>query len=245
MKDEIVPHDRNQHATEPTHHVGYLPPVVRTNSRSHNSRLALAGLGVMAALVAVAGNAQPARPADAAVNDRAADRTIDEIDFTTVAQPGSTCTEGLDDTPPFLVVVDGGRSELLDEDSVTQIEVEPEVLYGDLDGDGADEAVVQVVCTYGANGAQDAVQVWTLSSRGGPVVVDRVTEAPDEVAEASAFPPGVADVALDGDELVVTFTQHADDDPNCCYSQEADVRYELDGDDLATVGSPVTGPVEP
>ena len=217
---------------------------MRTHSRSHNSRLALAGLGVMAALVAVAGNAQPARPADASVADEAPARTIRDIDFAAVAQPGATCADALEGSPPFLVLLDRGRSETLDEASLAQLEVDPEVLYGDLDGDGADEAVVQVVCTFGANGVEDAVQVWSIAGRG-PVVLDRITAAPDDVAAASAFPPGVSDVVLDGDEITVTFTHHDEGDPNCCPSQQTEVSYQLDGGDLTPAGTPVTGPIEP
>ena len=239
-----MPRDRNPDATQPSHDVRYRPPVVRTHSRSHNSRLALAALGVMAGLVAVAGNAQPARPVEAAVRDAVPERRIDDIDFTTVAQPGSACTEALRDDPPFLVLVEGGRSALLDDRTLTQLEVDPDVLYGDLDGDDADEAVVRVVCNYGANGAQDSVQVWTLAPRG-PVVIDRISAAPADVAATSAFPPGVRSVELDGTEISVAFTHYADDDPNCCPSQQTEVRYQLDGAELETVGAPVTGPIEP
>ncbi|MBN2624589.1 MAG: LppP/LprE family lipoprotein [Acidimicrobiales bacterium] len=212
---------------------------MRTHSRSHNSRVALAGLGMMAALVALAGNAQPAPPADAAVADRSAGQQISEVDFTRVAQPGNACSQGMQGRPPLLVLVEGGSSEVLDDRSFTRLEVDPAVLYADLDGDGADEAVVRVVCNYGANGEQDTVQVWTLAARG-PVVVDRISAAPDEVVDASAFPPGVHRVDVDGDELAVTFAVHADDDPHCCPSQQAEVRYRLDGGDLVPVGTPVT-----
>ncbi|HEX6570117.1 MAG TPA: hypothetical protein VF015_13155 [Acidimicrobiales bacterium] len=216
---------------------------MRTHSRSHNSRVALAGLGVMAALVALASDSQPTRPADAAVRDRGASRTIEDIDFAAVAQSGTTCAEGVQDGAPLLVAVEGGSSKLLDTGSLARLEVDAHPLYGDLDGDGDDEAVVSVTCNYGANGAQDTVQVWAIDGNR-PVVVDRVTRAPDDVADASRFPPAVTDVTLDGAELAVTFSVHADDDPNCCATQQAVVRYELDDGDLAVVGRPVVRPIE-
>lgn len=234
-----MPRDRNPYATEPSHSFRYPPPVVRTNSRSHNSRLALLGLGVMAALVALVSDTQPARPADAAVSDQSPSRAITDVDFATVAQPGVACAEGLEGRPPLLVAVHQSSSEMLDDRTYTHLEVGPDVLYGDLDGDGADDAVVQVTCHYGANGAQDTVQVWSMAERG-PVVVDRVTSAPDAVAADSAFPPRVHAVAVDGDELAITFTRHVDGDPNCCPSQQTEVRYAFVGGDLAPVGEPVS-----
>lgn len=195
----------------------------------------------MAALVALAGNGQPTRPADATVSD-APGRSIDDIDFAAVAQSGGTCAEGVQSgRPPLLVPMSDGASQLLDERSVARLEVGDDVLFADLDGDGGDEAVVSVVCRYGANGEQHTVQVWTLDGNR-PVVAGRVTEAPETVAEASAFPPAVAGVAVEGDEVVVTFTTYGDDDPHCCPSQSTAVRYTFDGDALVAGDEPVTSP---
>jgi hypothetical protein len=215
---------------------------VRTRSRSHNSRLVLAGLGVMAALVALASDAQPTQPAGAAVRDETPSEVVRSIDFTTVAQPGGGCTEALPDAPR-LIQVEHGESRLLDEQALTRLEVDGDALYGDLDGDGTDEAVVHAVCNYGANGAQHSVQVWTVNVRV-PKLVATISGAPDDVADDSDLPPAVHDVELDGSELVVTFTRYADDDPHCCPSEQAVVTYELD-DGLETVGDAVIEPIEP
>lgn len=236
-----MPRDRNPDATKPLHDDGYRPPVVRTHSRSHNSRLALSGLGVMAALVALASDAQPTRPAAADVRDETPSEVVRGIDFTTVAQPGGGCAEALPDAPR-LIQVEHGESLLLDEPSFTRLEVDGEVLYADLDGDGADEAVVHAVCNYGANGAQHSVQVWTADVRV-PKLVATVTGAPADVAEDSEFPPAVHDVAVDGSELKVTFTLYADGNPNCCPAEQAVVSYEL-ADGLEPVGGAVIGPLE-
>ena len=240
-----VPHDRNADVTEPSQYVRYRPPVVRTRSRSHNSRLALAGLGVMAALVALAGNAQPAEPVDAAVSQETPSEIVRAVDFSTVAQPGASCTEALADSEisPRRIPVERGASQLLDETFLVRLEVDDEVLYGDLDGDGDDEAVVHAVCNYGANGAEHTVQVWTVNVRV-PVLVAAVSDAPAHVADESDLPPAVHDVAIDGSELLVTFTRYADGDPHCCPSGQTTVAYELD-DGLEPVGQPVTGALQP
>ena len=92
---------------------------------------------------------------------------IRAVDFGEVAPPGSACAEGLRFTPPAAIPVARGRSPVLDIGRFTRLEVDPDVAYGDLDGDGNDEAVVHVVCTYGANGAEDTVHVWTQTPADG------------------------------------------------------------------------------
>jgi hypothetical protein len=213
---------------------------VRSDSRSRASWLGLAGLGLAAAVFAASsgGGSSPradASPTASAAADAPAD--IHAVDFGEVAPPGSACAEGLRFTPPSAIPVARGRSSVLDIGRVTRLEVDPDVAYGDLDGNGNDEAVVHVICTYGANGAEDTVHVWT-QRRGRTVHVASVTEPPRSVT--GALPPAVAGVAVHGSQVDVTWTRYGADDPNCCPSQLATVTYELDGDALDRVGRPVT-----
>jgi hypothetical protein len=214
---------------------------VRTATRSHNSRVALVGLAGLAAVVALAGgggtgstDAAAAGPARA-VDDGDA---IRDVDFAGVAQPGTACSDGLRISPPRRISVDSGESGLLDLGRQTRLEVDDDVAFGDLDDDGADEAVVHATCTYGANGAQDSVQVWTLDGDGDPVVVATIDEPSTRLT--GPLPPAVKSVALRDGEVAVTWTSYDDDDPNCCPSKETVLRYELDGDALEQVGRPVT-----
>ena len=86
---------------------------------------------------------------------------------------------------------------MLDIGHVTRLEVDPDVRYGDLDGDGDDEAVVHVVCSYGANGAEDTVHVWTATRRR-TVHVDTPDGPPRSVpGRLTPASPRVR-VALDG-----------------------------------------------
>ena len=189
---------------------------MRSNSRSRASWLALAGLGLAAAA-----------PTD-----------IRAVDFGEVAPPGSACAEGLRFTPPAAIPVARGRSPVLDIGRVTRLEVDPNVAYGDLDGDGRDEAVVHVVCTYGANGAEDTVHVWAQARAGRTVHVASLTEPPRSIT--GPLPPAVEDVAVDGRQVEVTWTQYVAGDRNCCPSRLTTVTYELDGAGLDRVGRPVT-----
>jgi LppP/LprE lipoprotein len=214
---------------------------VRSNSRSRASWLALAGLGLAAAVFAASSGGRSSQSADASVAGSvaaAAPTDIRAVDFGEVAPPGSACAEGLRFTPPAAIPVARGRSPVLDIGRVTRLEVDPNVAYGDLDGDGRDEAVVHVVCTYGANGAEDTVHVWAQARAGRTVHVASLTEPPRSIT--GPLPPAVEDVAVDGRQVEVTWTQYVAGDRNCCPSRLTTVTYELDGAGLDRVGRPVT-----
>ena len=231
-----MPRDLNTDATSPSSGTRYRPPVVRTRSRSHNSRVALLFLGLLATLVALSGGAQD-DGAEAAAAAPGVD-PVRSVDFSSLAQPGSACAEGLRITPPRRISVDEGESRLLDLGRLTRLEVDSNVVYADLDGDGSDEAVVHALCTYGANGAQDTIQVWAVNADDDPVLVDSLSEPPARVT--GPLPPAVKDVAVDDGELVVTWTHYRNNDANCCPSQQTALRYTLDHDALDQVGRPVT-----
>lgn len=210
---------------------------VRSRKRSHNTPIALAGLGALAVVASISGGAGSTSPVEAA--GRAAPpsdpQAIRSVDFGGIAQPGSTCSDGLRFAPPGRIPVSGGRSQVLDLAQLTQLVVNPNVAYADLDGNGAEEAVVHVTCTYGANGAEDTVDVWGLEG-DEPVVLGSIDEAPTSLE--SELPPKVEGVEAAGDQVVVTWSQYADDDPNCCPSQRAEVTYAFDGEALEPVGEP-------
>lgn len=214
---------------------------MRSDSRSRASWLGLAGLGLVAAMFAASSGGRSSLPADASASGSVvvdAPTDIRAVDFGEVAPPGSACAEGLRFTPPVAIPVDRGRSPVLDIGRFTRLEVDPNVVYGDLDGDGRDEAIVHVVCAYGANGAEDTVHVWAQTRAGRTVHVASLTEPPRSVT--GPLPPAVADVAVAGRLVDVTWTHYAADDSNCCPSLLTRVAYELDGDRLDRVGRPIT-----
>lgn len=225
--------NRNSHATDPSSPARYRPPVVRTRSRSHNSRLALVALGLLAVLVALAGGPSSSPVAGAAPGRQ----PIRSVDFADVAQPGSACRRGLSITPPKRIAVDAGRSGLLDLGRLTRLEVDKAVRYGDLDGNGADEAVVHAVCTFGANGTQDTVQVWHMNG-GAPALVATVNSPSAKVT--GPFPPAVKSITVTNARVAVTWTHFTATDPHCCPSRQTVVRYRLDHGALRQVGKPVT-----
>lgn len=216
--------------------------------------IALAGGGLL--LVFVARGAEEARHDAVTIDDPSAQVSNDPavvlgpaaaapdairlLDFGEIDQAGATCDAGPTPTVPRVISVTDGESELLDEDTFTRLEVDGDVTYGDVDGDGRDEAVVHTVCAFGANGAQDSIQVWDLDTGSAEV---KATLGEPPAAVTGPLPPAVKDVAVDPDGTVaVTWTHYTEDDPNCCPSKESTLRYLVTGSQVTQVGTPETGP---
>jgi hypothetical protein len=210
---------------------------VRPRKRSHNTPLALAGLGVLAVVASISGGASHAQPVEAASRSAAAvasnPRAIRSVDFGNVAQPGEACSNGLRFAPPGQIPVKGGHSQVLDLARLTQLVVDPDVAYGDVNGDGVEEAIVHVTCTYGANGPEDSVDVWSLDG-DDPVQVAGL-DAPSSALE-SDLPPTVDSVGTSHGRVVVTWAAYADGDPFCCPSEQVRATYRLHDERLSTVG---------
>lgn len=220
---------------------------VRPRKRSHNTPLALAGLGALAVLASMSGGASNAQPVEAAgralpASPASDPQAIRSVDFGSVAQPGSTCRDGLRFTPPGQIPVSDGQSQVLDLAELTQLIVDPAVAYGDVDGDGSEDAVIHVTCTYGANGAEDTVSVWSIE---GDEVVQRASIEGPPSGLGSDLPPAVQAVQASAGEVLVTWSKYAEGDPRVAPSQQAQVAYELDDDELAVLGEPVTSAAQP
>jgi hypothetical protein len=195
----------------------------------------------LAVLASVSGGASNAPAVEAAGTSAGASsvdpQAIRAIDFGEVAQPGDACSNGLRFSPPGQIPVSGGRSQVLDLAQLTQLIVDPNVAYSDLNDDGVEEAVVHVTCTFGANGTEDSVDVWSLE--GDEPVQTASLDAPPSALD-SDLPPAVQGVDASDGQVVVTWSSYADDDPQCCPSEQAEASYELDDDELSTVGDLIT-----
>jgi hypothetical protein len=164
------------------------------------------------------------------------DQSIRLLDFGEIDQVGSACSGGPVRLPQVISVV-GGESAILDDDHVVQLQVDGDVVYGDVDGDGLDEAVVHTVCAYGANGAIDNIQVWDLETG---VAVPKATVGEPPASLTGPFPPSVQEVAVVDGTLDVTWSHYADDDPNCCPSRQTTLQYAVAGSEITVVGDPQT-----
>jgi hypothetical protein len=131
--------------------------------------------------------------------------------------------------------VSKGESADLADGKFVRLEVDGDVAYGDVDGDGQDEAVVHTVCTYGANGVQDTIQVWDLDG-GSAEVKAKIGEPPESVS--GPLPSKAKKIAIDPDgTIAVTWTHYGPDDPECCPSTLTTVHYLVTGDQVTPVGT--------
>lgn len=214
-----------------------LVVAARTGEPSHEDAVTVddsadtADGGVVAAEGGVGGAALPGVAGD--LPALAGNDAVRLLDFADIDQPGDVCDQGLAGDAPGVIPVEEGQSAMLDPDRFTRLNVDGVVGYGDLDGDGSDEAVVHAVCTYGANGEEDTVQIWDLDS-GRPEATASLAQAPASVQ--SRFPPQVNNVAVEGGTVVVTWDTWGETSPACCPEDQVQVRYQLDGDTLAVTG---------
>jgi len=213
------------------------------------------GLGGLALVVAARGT-ESARNADSSRGDGAATvvagdpasaggasgladvvsgQSIQLLDFEQIDQAGTACSDALPGELPDTIDVSGGESDMLDDERVVQLVVDETVVYGNLDDDAADEAVVHTTCEYGANGQQDRIQVWDLET--GAAIPKASTGRPPQNL-TGRFPGSVQDVTVTNDQVAVTWSRFADDDPACCASQTTTLTYEVEGNRLVEVGDP-------
>jgi heat shock protein HslJ len=101
-------------------------------------------------------------------------------------------------------------------------------LTGDLDGDGAKEAVVLLWTSGGGSGTFDYVAVVGRNRDGAPVNLGTAALG-DRVA--------VRDMRVEGDRIVADVVQAGADDAACCPGQKVRRTFALSGDALAEIAS--------
>ncbi|HEY7801354.1 MAG TPA: hypothetical protein VIE40_01650 [Dehalococcoidia bacterium] len=103
--------------------------------------------------------------------------------------------------------------------------VQSEVLYGDLTGDGIEEAVVPI--SSGGTMGDIAYVVLTPSGSGVAAV---------PMAKGDTTSGGVA-VSIDGGRLIDTRPQYGPNDPNCCPTLLRKTTYAWDGQQLSVAST--------
>lgn len=153
-------------------------------------------------------------------------QSIRLVDFGEVDQTVDLCDEGIGEAAQADledIELAGGSSDVIDQDFLSRLNVEGQA-FGDISGDGVDEAVLHTACSYGASGRQHEVQVWD-TSRGVPEPVGTVPAPAPELT--GPLPSDVQGMAIADGVLDVTWSVYADDDPNCCPSDSLTLRYQL------------------
>jgi hypothetical protein len=173
------------------------------------------------------------------LSDLVSGRAIRLLNFSELDQRGSACA-AVPGEAPSTIQVSGGESSVIDEEWLSRLVVDEAALYGDLDGDGADEAVVHTVCEYGANGSQDQIQVWDVAT-GSSQPLATLDEPPDEISDG--LPPTVKGVSVEGDSLRVTWSHYDEGEARCCPGLESVARYQVSDGEIEQVGDLQTSSV--
>ena len=124
--------------------------------------------------------------------------------------------------------------------------------YGDLDGDGREEAAVTAFSCQAGNGGPDLIAVFTLTPNGKvqelPIEKRKWTE-PFKGRDPSIGLRGQRTVAIENGRLIQKFPIFKDTDPGCCASagtREFIYRWKLDKlvlDDIVDLATPA--PAQP
>ena len=125
-------------------------------------------------------------------------------------------TDGKYEGEPF---VPGGASR-------PTVVLHPEVYaFGDLNGDGVDDAAVILIENSGGSGNFRYLAA-VINEGGAPVNVATQFVGDREQAKA---------ISIDGNEITVDMVAHGPDDPMCCPTQEVTKKYRLRDDQLVEV----------
>ena len=120
---------------------------------------------------------------------------------------------------------DGNYQEKIAPDSATElvIKLSDKVAFGDLNGDGAEDGAVMLICDPGGSGTfYDLAAV--INGNGKPLYAASVFLG-DRVK--------VEDVSIRSGKIVVKMVIHQRTDPRCCPSLKVKQEYMLQGDVLA------------
>jgi heat shock protein HslJ/LysM repeat protein len=131
-------------------------------------------------------------------------------------------TDGRYEGEPF---VPGGASR-------PTVVLQPEAYaFGDLNGDGVDDAAVILIENSGGSGSFIYLAA-VINVGGAPVNVATQLVGDREQVQA---------ISIDGNEITVHMVTHGPNDPMCCPTQEVTKRYRLQGDQLVEVIMPLEG----
>jgi hypothetical protein len=118
-------------------------------------------------------------------------------------------------------IVPGAASKLI-------IVVYPDMhAFGDLDGDGVDDAAVVLATSGGGSGTFISLEA-VINDKGTPQHV-----ASAELGDRTK----IESVAIESGRITVEMVTHGPEDPMCCPTLEATHKYKLQGDTLVQISS--------
>ena len=189
-------------------------------------------IACFAAVLAACGGAHPAAPeapqraAPAPVASSRAD-AIRQIDFKNFTYPNTDCG-------PAVTVKDGTYTQDADPDDRVYFDVR-DVVFGDLTGDGVDDAVVVTNCNTGGTGQFSAVTVWVLRD-GKPAALETV-------ASGDRADGGIAGVRIEHGALVIQQYAASEGGGACCPGFVNTTSYRWSGQKFLAAGPSTRAPV--
>ncbi|MDQ6948989.1 MAG: hypothetical protein M3256_22695 [Actinomycetota bacterium] len=166
---------------------------------------------------------------------------LHKVDFTTVTIPGSVCHAPgqitLHGSSPTYgtAVVQGSADGPVDVGASAD-----RVVFGDLDGDGRDEAALNVVCEVlnsGTAAGQTSEASVVFTGAGGTLHVVGVVVPTQPKAAVGAHVPLVEVVEITKGQVVANEAWYASQDADCCSSMHMVTTWTLSGGQL-TPGAP-------
>jgi hypothetical protein len=184
-----------------------------------------------------------ATPGTTTPRPRVAPRAIRDVDFTNFTFPTDSCGDIFERAPRGGYSLQGGEAHrgTPADPEFYAVYLRDDIAYGDLDGDGVEEAVVVLDCTPG-NRPFGFASVWRATEGGGAARAAKV--------ESTGVDPGRGELRLYEADITagavdVTWQVFGPEDPSCCPSELARVRLRLAGDTLEPIGEATYGPAPP
>lgn len=135
--------------------------------------------------------------------------------------------ESLDGEAKEKITVEDGNYSRETEDEKYYFAVQ-DVIYGDLDGDGKEEAAVGIIVNTGGTGQFSSGLIYTM--RGGKPVLLTTFEGGDRAYG------GIADVKIVSGTLIVERNAPGEFGANCCAEFIETTRYKWNGTKLVQIG---------
>lgn len=152
---------------------------------------------------------------------------IRAIDFSNTTLPAGSCAGGGWTNPYPLPVVGGeGRSGSDVDGSTAEVYVSDPANFLDIDGDGYEDALLQVTC--GAGGTAGEQFVLPLTTTTGTLTLLGGNIVPSALLDAEVEDSRIRGYRTDGMTVVVDEVIPVGDEPRCCFTGTRVVRWTFD-----------------
>jgi hypothetical protein len=162
---------------------------------------------------------------------------VRRTDWMNRTYPGDLCGDEGDDGA---VEASGGR---ISSGEGGEIRINESIVFGDVTGDGREEAVVSIVCSTGGTLSWSVGWLYTDGDEPGELRrLARVEPPRNDAGDYTVGARHLESASISGGVLTTRWATYAADDPNCCPSQVATFRQRWMGSVLLHEGEPAITP---